>query len=426
MNNLLKYYTCVIICFLNFVPKTFGQSAYQVQVNAPSIGNPCPNYKFYTLDHTGLKKDSISAYRGQVLVLEFWATNCRPCIPAMDNFEIMEAGFGKQMKVLEITNEDRNKVEHFLTKHPSGTSIVLDLDNKLNTAFYHHLIPHTVLIDPQGIVRAFTSPEQVSSNVIRQLLNNQEISIKPKHEYDPNAKPIDSDLSRALDNAAQSVFQSDTPNTTQIATPKTETSTAIMLLSQHQAGLSSEIRWESDRHVKFINCPLTVIYQSLFDVPNSHVVLEVPSENLLKYSYEDKNSYCLELAIPKFMDKTLAQFGQQQLATMFDLKAKLTTCEREVYVIQDENFIEKSNPNSKSTLKDLINFLENLPSNYGTPVINESTLPSQSPIDLDWFATNTETIENKLLSLGLKRTKKKITMECLILYEKTDIGLRNE
>ena len=150
-----KYF--LLFCWLLTAQFGYAQSAFQLQIDAPVIGKVCPDYIFATLGRHGIKEDSISAYRGQVLILEFWATNCRPCIPAMDNFEILEASFPNQVKVLEITNEERAKVEAFLTKHATGSTIVLDSDHRLNNAFYHHLIPHTVLIDPSGVVRAFTS-----------------------------------------------------------------------------------------------------------------------------------------------------------------------------------------------------------------------------------------------------------------------------
>jgi thiol-disulfide isomerase/thioredoxin len=398
----------------------FAQSAYQLQIDAPSIGKICPDYKFNVLGHHGVKEDSISAYRGQVLILEFWATNCRPCVPAMDNFEILEASFPKQVKVLEITNEDRAKVESFLAKHATGSTIVLDTDHQLNKAFYHHLIPHTVLISPDGVVRAFTSPDQVSSQVVRQLINNQDVSVRAKHEFDAASRPVDSDLSRALDAAATQVFQTENP----VLVPEPSISgpvSAAMILTEFKAGMGSEIRWESDRHVKFFNCSLPIIYQTLFDVPSSHVVLEVPSEHLLKYSFDEKNAFCLELALPKYINRSLKDFGHQQLESMFDLKAKQSTCERDIYAIQQADSASNQSGRAESgrtgTMKELLSFLENMPSNYGTPVVDESNLIN-AKIDMDWFVTNPESIENKLLSLGLKRVKKKAMMDCLILYEK--------
>ena len=151
------------------------------------------------------------------------------------------------------------------------------------------------------------------------------------------------------------------------------------------------------------------------------MVLEVPSEHLLKYSFEDKNAFCLELSLPKYIDRSLRDFGHQQLETMFDLKARLTTCEREVFAIQkvDSVILPKVSVNvSKGTMRELLNFLENMPSNNGKPVVDESLL-TDLKIDMDWFVTNSESIENKLLSLGLKRVSKKAMMECLILYEKS-------
>jgi peroxiredoxin len=412
----------IIIAFIIFfkINSLLAQSAFQPQIDAPNVGDACPNFKFYTLTHNRyLQEDSIAAHKGKVIILEFWATTCRPCIPAMDNFEILEASFPNQVKVFSVSDEDRERIERFLDKHPTGSTILWDYDKKLNTAFYHHFIPHTVLIDPQGIVRAFTSPEEVTPSVIRRLLSGQDIAVKPKHEYDPNARPVNSDLAKALDAAALN----NDPERIRIYPSQPRAANGLLVtFSGYRDGVETQINWETKNHVSFVNCPATLIYQSVLDIPNSRMVLEISADRLAQYSFTKENAYCLELSVPDFLQKSLKEFGQQQLEILFPLKAKQESKIREVICLKQANSemlstLKADTLSRKGTIKDLLTYLENLPSSNGVPVINETGLPDDTLLFFEWFTNNPASVDEKLKALNLKKVSSQANINCWVLYE---------
>ncbi|HVF59244.1 MAG TPA: TIGR03435 family protein [Thermoanaerobaculia bacterium] len=111
------------------------------------------------------------ALRGQAVVVEFWSTWCGPCIGALPHWNELAAAFaGKPVRFVSITSEPEEKVRPFLAKRPMSGVVALDTDKSVFTAYGVRGIPHTVLIDPQGTVRAVTRPDDVDAGALVDLL----------------------------------------------------------------------------------------------------------------------------------------------------------------------------------------------------------------------------------------------------------------
>ncbi|HEX5761432.1 MAG TPA: TIGR03435 family protein [Thermoanaerobaculia bacterium] len=112
-----------------------------------------------------------AALRGQAVVLEFWATWCGPCVAALPHWNGIAAELaGQPVRFVSITAEPEEKVLPFLAKHPIAGVVALDPDRSVFAAYGVRGIPHTVLIDAQGTVRAVTRPDDVDAAAIADLL----------------------------------------------------------------------------------------------------------------------------------------------------------------------------------------------------------------------------------------------------------------
>lgn len=397
----------IVLCLM-VGREALPQSAFDFeQVDAPALGSICPNLALSGLDG---KPYRLHDYRGQVVVLEFWATSCRPCIPAMTHLEILEAEFPKQLKVFQITSENTPTVRRFLSKHPVASTIVLDTARKLHQAFYHHFLPHTVLIDPKGVVRAFTYPSELNPNVIRKLLKGQAINLKTKQELS-NENAVSPSLARTLDELVL------TDSEPVVVVPKPKASAVYQAhISPYRQGEETQIVREGEYVFRFVNCPLTLIYQTLFGVSSSRVLLEVPEDRVLHYTFEEKNAFCFDLSVPDSLGYSLCGYAQSQLSQRFSLKAKLEERERPAFVLSLTKALTP-NPNSAHSIQELIEYLEVQPDTEGRAVLLDADLSPQMPFELKDFQQKTGTLEQRLAQSGLKITKTTRSAQYLILYE---------
>lgn len=94
---------------------------------------------------------SLSEFRGQVVVLEFWATWCGPCLELLPHMNKMVGAFeGKKVRFISVTDEPRPAVEAFLAKHPMKAWIGLDPRGEAFEAFHVDSRPEVFVIDPYG------------------------------------------------------------------------------------------------------------------------------------------------------------------------------------------------------------------------------------------------------------------------------------
>ncbi len=96
---------------------------------------------------------SLRGERGKIVVLNFWATWCKPCREELPFFERVYKDFGKQgLEIFAISDESAEKVRSFLSKNPLAIRVLLD---EKRDVFDHYRvvgIPQTVVIDPKGRV----------------------------------------------------------------------------------------------------------------------------------------------------------------------------------------------------------------------------------------------------------------------------------
>jgi thiol-disulfide isomerase/thioredoxin len=139
------------------------------------VGKPAPDFSIDVLDGPGkTRKVSRADLAGKVVLLDFWATWCGPCLEELPDVQKLIDSYAKAKKdvvVLALSidrseagdlKETRDKVEETLKErkvtlaaegNPVGV-VALDPLNKVAQAFDVGAIPFVVLIDAQGIVRS--------------------------------------------------------------------------------------------------------------------------------------------------------------------------------------------------------------------------------------------------------------------------------
>ena len=117
----------------------------------PHIGAAAPDFTVQDSD----RKVSLDEFRGKVLVLNFWATWCPPCVDEMPSLVQMQQRMkGKGVEVLAVSVDvDQSAYQHFLKAYNVDLLTVRDPDHKSNNLYGTFKFPETYIIDRQGILR---------------------------------------------------------------------------------------------------------------------------------------------------------------------------------------------------------------------------------------------------------------------------------
>jgi len=97
----------------------------------------------------------LSDLRGSVVLVNFWASWCRPCVKEIPNLQRLRALYaGKPFEILAIdVMEGESQVRQFATQHGMDFPVLLDEDGKEFAAWGSKVLPTTFVIDPAGMVR---------------------------------------------------------------------------------------------------------------------------------------------------------------------------------------------------------------------------------------------------------------------------------
>jgi peroxiredoxin len=138
-------------------PKFVNEGSDQAN-DAPSdtaqdrlMGQPAPDFDLAKIDGTPCR---LADYRGNVLILDFWASWCGPCIQSMPRMLEISREYRDLGVELVLVNveETEDRVRVFLEKREIMPTVALDTDGSIAKQFAVQAIPQTVVIDRDGTI----------------------------------------------------------------------------------------------------------------------------------------------------------------------------------------------------------------------------------------------------------------------------------
>jgi cytochrome c biogenesis protein CcmG/thiol:disulfide interchange protein DsbE len=117
---------------------------------------PIPGYLApdFTLTSTQGEQISLHDFRGQPVILNFWATWCPPCRSEAPHFQDVSLIYNGQAKIIGIDQgEPLTVVADFGASFGLTYPLLLDLDNAINRAYGVTALPTTIFVDSHGVVR---------------------------------------------------------------------------------------------------------------------------------------------------------------------------------------------------------------------------------------------------------------------------------
>ena len=94
-------------------------------------------------------------YRGQVVLLNFWATWCVPCREEMPSIEALKKKLaGRPFVVLAVNvNEPESRIRGFLSQLPLDFPVLADTDGRTTKAWQVRILPASFVIARDGRIR---------------------------------------------------------------------------------------------------------------------------------------------------------------------------------------------------------------------------------------------------------------------------------
>jgi len=155
---------------------------------AAMIGKPAPDFELPLLDGTKFK---LSDHKDKIVVLDFWATWCGPCVMALPDYIAATSKFDESQVIFVAVNlqESPDQIRTFLSDKQLTPRVALDRSSSVAPTFQVSGIPHTVIIGQGNIVEDVHVGYQPGSGELMQTMLQQMLDGTWKRSVDETVKP---------------------------------------------------------------------------------------------------------------------------------------------------------------------------------------------------------------------------------------------
>ncbi len=182
----MKKYLCwTVILLLSNYNSPAQNILTKPNVKEITIGQSLPDLILRNIINNKTTVINTRDYRGKMLILDFWATWCTPCVAKMPKMDSIQKQFSKEIQILPVTYQSKTEVQKLMSKSAKFKAVSLPYatsDNILRGLFPHKELPHYVWVNDSGKVIAITGIEQITADTIQMMLNKSTSSLKTKKD----------------------------------------------------------------------------------------------------------------------------------------------------------------------------------------------------------------------------------------------------
>lgn len=132
-------------------------------------GKPAPDFTV----SDGTATVHLASYRGKVVLLNFWWTQCAPCIEEIPSLLQLHHDMPNLQIIGVSIDDDPNLYSSFLSRHHIDFLTVRDPSQSAPSLFHTDMWPETYLIDRKGLIRRkFVGAQDWSDPEIREYLKS--------------------------------------------------------------------------------------------------------------------------------------------------------------------------------------------------------------------------------------------------------------
>lgn len=426
----------------------FAAAQYNPNGPFPEIGKPCPDFILRNFEDYPKKQASLKDFLGKWLIIDFWSKNCSSCMERFPEMNVLEKKFNDKVQIILVGLEDKEGVirpMYAKFRKREHLNIPVAFDSLAYRRFDISSVPHYIILDDKGIVRAFTN--LIQEKDIRDFLDGKQPVLNETytrtHEAINTLKFFNRDIPYLIkDNGG-----TDSDFTYRAVFSKWSKNAGFL-----NSNISRELQQTPNR-IDFINTDLVRLYLlayidnagriaptdpeygKLYPLP----LLETKDSLFFKFSKVHENDYCFSLTMPPIhnQQKNLEQFKsamQRELKNYFGYETKMeirnmpylrlvVTSEKSQQKLMTKggapaitgmNWANISYINQPvSKLIDAFAYMNP----YGLAFIDETGIKANIDIKIDAIFTDLNDIKRALRENGLDLVKSEREMKVLVIRD---------
>ncbi len=399
----MKCVPAFLLCFISVISFTQEDTI---------IGKKSPDLTFDQMVNYHMSEATLSDFDGKIVVLDFWATWCIPCIQSFPKLEELQHTFQDYLQIITITDDPPGRIERFLNKQQMSLPVVIDEKRSLAKIFPHRTIPHAIVIDKTGTVRAITTSSEITKELIEKLISGKEIHLDEKKEdihFDPS-KPLSGN----------------------------ENFTYQITITPFRDGYPSMVNPTGGegsykgRRIIATNLAAKSLIEIACQFPvGTRTIMDVEDKSRLEWNRQ--NAICFDLIVPEELGEKRFDIMRMHLELYFGLEAVIEERVMPAKILQrlhgSTHKPEKAEGDlepyaayggrglsmKNSPISTLCNFLEG---QLNKPLVDETHLPGKYNMEVPWYHENPEQIHAELKNFGLELVDGERKIKVLVLREK--------